>query len=79
MPLDQSAKSKKAWVAPRLTVHGTVEKITQTKQWGFNDGYISSVDVNGPIQGTISGPIGGTKGTDPTITGADFSFTPRFS
>ena len=73
------ANAKKAWTAPKLTVHGNVEKITQ-KKWGYNDGYITTIDVEGPIDGTITGPIdGGTKGTDPKAKPSDFVFTPKFS
>ncbi len=76
----QPSKSKKAWAAPRLITHGTVEKITQ-KSFGWNDGYISSINVDiGPVQGTITGPNdGGTRKQDPKAKPGDFTFTPRFS
>lgn len=76
----QPGKSKKAWAAPRLITHGTVEKITQ-KSFGWNDGYISSINVDiGPVQGTITGPIaGGKPKKDPIAKVGDFSFTPRTS
>lgn len=49
----QTHQVKKGWVTPEVTVHGTVEQITQQqiiKRIGASDGYVFI--INGPSVGS---------------------------
>ena len=45
--------NKKTWTRPELTVHGTVEEITQ-KDVGFGDAMVMTDETGGSFEGRTS-------------------------
>lgn len=49
----EQENTKKTWTRPELTVHGTVEEITQ-KEVGFGDAMVMTDETGGSFEGRAS-------------------------